>query len=325
MHEAPLPPLPYDDWEDTKTTVQLVTQIMGKIRMAWHPKLNHWWHLTLRITPRGVSTGPIPVPGGSFEIEFDVHTLYLFGKNSAGKAKQVSLDGRCIADVYRDLMAMTASLHAETHIVANPFEVPNCTIPFAEDREHKSWDHDAILRWWRALSFIDEAFTAFAGRSYLKTSPVQLFWHSFDIAVTRFTGRRAPSYGEGPRRSDIEAYTHEVISFGWWPGDPNVRFPAFYSYTSPEPPGVEKHPLGPATAWWQELPSSHMAMLKWEDVRTSDNPREAVMAFLESAYQAGAKAITATGARVDFEAQETGSLWDELDRRFPGSGDHERW
>lgn len=323
MTTLSLPALPYDDWEPTKATLHLVTQIMGKVKLARHPKLPHWWHATLRITPRGVGTETIPAHGGSFELELDVHTLRLVGRNDKGVESGFDLDGLTIAQVYAKTMTLLDELGHPTQIVATPYDCPHSTVPFVDDHEHASWDHDAIKRWWQALTFINEVFTTFAGRSFLRTSPVQLFWHSFDLAVTRFTGRRSPAFGEGSRRSDVEAYSHEVISFGWWPGDPNVRMPAFYNYTAPQPEGLADHALAPDVAWWQELPSSHMAMLKWEDVRNADDPRETLLAFLQSAYEAGEEALLATGAHVEFEDAPP-PHWDELDARFPATRGRER-
>ena len=312
---TPPPALPYDAWEDTKATVHLATQIIGKVKLARHPKLPHWWHATLRVTPRGVSTQTIPVRGGGFEIELDVHDLRLNVRDSEGARDGFDLQGASIAQVYRQCMSLLRDMGHETEIVAQPYDNPHSDVPFAADESHGSWDQDAILRWWRALLFTEEAFQTFSGRSYLRTSPVQLFWHSFDLAVTRFTGRRSPSFGEGGRRSDVEAYSHEVVSFGWWPGDPEVRFPAFYSYTAPEPEGLASHALRPAGAWWQELPSSHLAMLRYDDVQGAEDPREALLSFLESAYEAA----DATLGLEDLAAQETAPLWDALDERFPGT------
>jgi hypothetical protein len=307
------PPLAYDDWEPTKATLHLTTQIIGKVKLATHPKLPHWWHATLRVTPRGVSTQTIPVVGGGFELELDVHDLRLELRDSAGVRDGFALTGATVAEVYRQTTDLLDRTGHATEIVPRPYDNPHSDIPFGEDETHGDWDHDAILRWWRALLFIEEAFETFAGRSFMRTSPVQLFWHSFDIAVTRFTGRRSPAFGEGGRRSDIEAYSHEVISFGWWPGDPRVRFPSFYSYTAPEPDGLADHRLRPDAAWWQELESSHLAMLKYDDVRTADDPRGALLAFLENAENAGTDALSLDGA----DLLSPVSLWNELDQRFP--------
>lgn len=307
-----LPALPYDDWEDTKATLHLATQIMGKLKLAHHPKLVHWWHATLRVTPKGISTQSIPVRGGSFDIELNVHDLRWVVRSSSGKTVGFDLAGLSISEVYARAMHALDSLGHPSTILPRPYDNPHSDTPFAEDSRHAAWDHNAILAWWRAMVFVDGAFKRFAGRSFLRTSPVHLFWHSFDLAVTRFTGRRSPTFGEGLRRSDVEAYSHEVISFGFWPGDPEVRFPAFYSYTAPEPEGLATHGLEPETAWWQELPTSHMALLRYEDVRLAENPQTALFSFLESSYRAGVTSLS-----LDDATHRTDAHWDQLDERFP--------
>lgn len=312
---ASLPPLPYDEWEETKATVHLTTQILGKVKLARHPKLSHWWHATLRLTPRGVSTHTIPLGAESFELEMDVHDLRVNGRNSQGVSAGFDLSGLAVADVWAETHALLEKLGQATEIVDEPYDNPHSTTPFSRDTEHRSWDADAIRRWWRTLVFTDHVFHTFAGRSFARTSPVQLFWHSFDMAVTRFTGRRSPSFGEGPRRSDVEAYSHEVVSFGYWPGDPQVRMPAYYSYTAPEPGGLADQPLRPDGAWWEALESSHMALLRYDDVRTADDPRETLLSFLQSAWDAGRATLDWDGAG----AGPTEPLWDRLDERFPAT------
>lgn len=317
MTPSTLPPeLPYDEWEDTKATLHLASQIVGKIKLATQPKQPHWWHATLRVTPRGISTGPVFAGGGSFALEIDVHDLRFELQDSEGVRDGFALGGASIAEVYVKIMDLLRRTGHETEIFAKPFDNPHSDIPFAKDETHGSWDHDAIRRWWMSMTFTEEVFRSFAGRSFMRTSPVHLFWHSFDLAVTRFTGRRSPSFGEGTRRSDVEAYSHEVISFGYWPGDPDVRFPAYYSYTAPEPDGLAGHRLRPDQAWWQELPTSHMALLKYDDVRTAEDPRRTALDFLESAYRAGVDAL----GMEDAERLDTEDLWSRLDERFAATG-----
>lgn len=312
--ELTLPELPYEQWEDTKATLHLVSQIMGKIKLAHHPKLPHWWHITLRVTPRGISTQTIPTASGhNFEIELNVPHLQLRLASSNGQEASIELKGLSVAAVYERTMSALEKIGHPTEILAKPYGNPHSTIPFAEDDTHKSWDHDAIQKWWKVLLFLDETFNTFAGRSFARTSPVQLFWHSFDFVVTRFSGAPAEAMGQGGTRSDVEAYSHEVISFGWWPGDPQVRFPAFYSYTAPEPAKLTESPLRPEKAWWQALPSSHMAMLKYEDLREMDYPREALLDFMASAYDAGCH----HAGWDTLSKQQTEPFWEELDERFP--------
>jgi len=307
-----LPALPYDDWEETKATLHLATQVMGKVKLARHPKQAHWWHATLRVTPRGLSTQTIPVAGGGFEIALDVHDLKWIVTSSDGRRADFELAGLSIADVYARAMETLEELGYGTAILARPYDNPHSNTPFAEDTRKRDWDQGAIIAWWRTMLFADECFNTFVGRSFMRTSPVHMFWHSFDLAVTRFTGRRSPNFGEGGRRSDVEAYSHEVISFGYWPGDPEVRFPAFYSYTAPEPDGIASHALEPRSAWWQELPASHMALLRYDDVRIAADPRGTLLSFLESAYEAGSASLG-----LDSSTERTGAHWDHLDSRFP--------
>jgi hypothetical protein len=314
------PALPYDAWEPTKATLHLASQIIGKVKLASQPKHPHWWHATLRVTPRGIGTGPIFPRRGSFELELDVHDLRLELRDSEGAREGFELAGSSIAEIYRRTMELLTRTGHETQILAVPYDNPHSQTPFAEDEAHGTWDHDAIRGWWHSMAFAEEAFRTFAGRSFMRTSPVQFFWHSFDLAVTRFTGRRAPSFGQGDRRSDVEAYSHEVISFGYWPGDPEVRFPAYYSYTAPEPEGLADRPLAPEGAWWQELPTSHMALLRYDDVRGAVDPREALLDFLHSAFDAGADALGLAGAGE----LGTEDLWSALDERFPATRGRER-
>lgn len=314
-----LPELPYDDWEDTKATLHLVTQMLGKVKLAHHPKMAHWWHMTLHVTPRGISTQTIPTRRGSFDIELVVADLSLRISTSDGVEMRFPLEGRSVSAVYENLMSALSRVGYPTKILAKPYDMPHSTLPFAEDTTHQSWDRDAIRRWWQATTFVDEVFKTFAGRSFVRTSPVHLFWHSFDYVVTRFSGRAAPGIGEGGRRSDVEAYSHEVISFGFWPGDPETRFPAFYSYTAPEPEGLADAKLEPAEAFWQPLPGSHLALLRYDDIRERDDPRTTLLAFMTSAYEAG-------GSRANwkqYEEQETAPFWDTLDARFPLTRDRE--
>ncbi|MEO1336442.1 MAG: DUF5996 family protein [Myxococcota bacterium] len=309
-----LPELPYDHWEDTKATLHLVSQIIGKVKLAHHPKQPHWWHATLRVTPRGISTQTIPTSDGrSFEIELNVPHLQLRLSGSDGHEEAIELKSQTVASIFTQTMAALEQIGHPTQILARPYDNPHSKIPFAEDESHNSWDADAIRAWWKTLLFIDEAFKTFAGRSFAKTSPAHLFWHSFDFAVTRFSGEPAAAMGQGDRRSDVEAYSHEVVSFGWWPGDPQVRYPAFYGYVAPEPKGLAESPLKPEKAWWQTLPSSNMAMLKYDDLREMNDPREVLLQFMTSAHDAGCR-------RAGWEKlseQGTESFWDELDIRFP--------
>ncbi len=297
------PEMSLDAWRPTKNTLHLFLQIVGKIRLCTHPRVNHWWHVPLYVTPRGVSTRTIPYEGGNFEIEFDFCEHALKIKTSDGRYEDFALyDGLTVADFYASVFANLAKLGIKPEIKALPYEAPSTT-PFAEDHENKSYDKEYVERFHKILVAVDDIFEAFRGRFTGKSTPVHFFWHSFDLALTRFSGKAAPPMPEA-NMVTREAYSHEVISFGFWFGDdkPNsVAAPAFYSYTAPKPDGLEEEPLRPDAAKW--TPDGAMALLMYDDVRNVDNPREAVLEFLESAYQAGAKT-----AGWDFERFQLRSL-----------------
>lgn len=281
------PPMPLTDWEPTKDTLHLFLQIVGKIRMALHPKLNHWWHVTLYPTSRGLTTGRIPYKGKDFEIEFDFIEHVLKAWTSSGEFRQFPLPLLTVAEFYHKTMETLAQLGIHVDIVAKPY-MNKSTIPFAEDSEHHTYDRDAVHRYWMIQNQIANIFEEFRGQFCGKSTPVQLYWHSMDLVVTRFSGKKAPPRTTGTR-VDKEAYSHEVISFGFWPGDANFREPAFYSYTYPEPAGLTSQPLS-AAAKWTDMHGSNYAILTYENMRTQPDPRAALRDFLDSAYQAGAKA-----------------------------------
>jgi hypothetical protein len=282
------PAMPLDDWRPTKNTLHLYLQIVGKIRLATHPRVNHWWHVPLYVSPRGLTTRAIPYSGGNFEIELNFKEHQLEIRTSGGGQEDFALyDGLTVADFYSSVFANLAKLNIEPHIWARPYEAPSTT-PFAEDRENKSYDKKYIERFHQILVAVDDIFEEFRGRFTGKSTPVHLFWHSFDLALTRFSGRAAPSMPEA-NLVTREAYSHEVISFGFWFGDdkPNsVAAPAFYSYTAPKPDGLEKESLRPEKAFW--TPDGGMALLMYDDIRELPTARDAILDFLESAYQAGA-------------------------------------
>lgn len=282
------PEMPLDAWRPTKNTLHLYLQIVGKIRLAMHPRVNHWWHVPLYVSPRGLSTRTIPYKDGNFEIEFDFHDHALKMRTSSGGYEDFSLyDGLTVADFYASVFANLAKLGIKPKIWAMPYEAPSKT-PFAEDTENKFYDKKYVERFHQILVAVDDILQEFRGGFTGKSTPVHLFWHSFDLALTRFSGKPAKPR-EGAGMVEREAYSHEVISFGFWFGDDNVPAPAFYSYTAPEPADLAEEPLSPPSSSWQEARGSHMALLMYDDVRTVENPRDTVFKFLESAYQAGAK------------------------------------
>ena len=284
------PELPLDAWRPTKNTLHLYCQIVGKVRLAMHPPVNHWWHVTLYVSPRGLTTRSIPFGDSSFEIEFDLKDHKLVMRTSDGRVEDFALyDGLTVADFYSSVFANLAKLGIEPKIWAVPYDAPSTT-PFADDVANHSYDKVYVERAHRVLVAVDDILQEFRGRFTGKSTPVHLFWHSFDLALTRFSGKAAPPMPEA-NMVTREAYSHEVISFGFWFGDdkPNsVPAPAFYSYAAPEPPGLADEPLT-SPAKWVEANGSHMALLMYEDVRKAAVPREIVLDFLESAYQAGAK------------------------------------
>jgi hypothetical protein len=285
-----LPELPLDDWKATKETLHLWVQIVGKVRLASTAQQNHWWNVPLYLDVRGLTTRRLHAPSGvSFRIDFDFIAHRLVITTSGGADESFELrDELSVAEFDQSLHAALARLGVDVAIRETPFGLPSST-PFPEDRGHASYDRDAVARLWRILDWTDEVFHEFAGWYCGKTSPVHLFWHSFDLAVTRFSGRRAPALPDADAVTR-EAYSHEVISFGFWAGDERVPEPSYYSYTAPEPDGLRKRPLYPEQAFWGELGKSSLALLPYEVVRSAAEPKATLLAFLESAYRAGAEA-----------------------------------
>ncbi|MCI0389285.1 MAG: DUF5996 family protein [Acidobacteria bacterium] len=279
------PSLPLEEWKDTYATLHMWSQIVGKIRLAQTPLVNHYWNVPLYVTSRGLTTSPIPYGTKTFEIDFDFldHNLLITTCDKATKA--LPLIPRSVADFYQELMVTLRSLGIEVGIHAKPDEVPE-PIPFAEDYQHTSYDPDYANRFWRILVQVDRIFKEFRSRFIGKCSPVHFFWGSFDLAVTRFSGRRAP---ERPEADPItrESYSHEVISHGFWPGSGAIQAPAFYSYTAPAPPGLEREPIRPSRAFYSQEMSDFI--LLYDDLRQADSPDEMLLEFLQSTYEAGAK------------------------------------
>jgi len=285
-----LPPLPLEDWEDTKITLHLWVQIVGKIRLASTAPRNHWWHVPLYVDVRGLTTRRMHAPNGhSFEIAFDFIEHRLVVRTNTGAVESFELvDGLSVAEFDEKVHGTLRALGIDVAIRETPYGIA-ITTPFAEDRDHATYDPVAVERFWRVLDWSDGVLEEFSGWFCGKTSPVHLFWHSLDLAVSRFGGKRAPV---SPNADPVtrEAYSHEVISFGFWPGDQTVREASFYSYTSPEPPGLRQEPLSPKAAKWTDQGSGSLARLSFEDVRTAKDPRATLLGFLESAYQAGTQA-----------------------------------
>lgn len=278
------PSLPLEEWKDTYATLHMWTQIVGKIRMAQSPRVNHFWQVPLYVSARGLTTTAIPHGTRNFEIEFDFIAHQLSIRTSDGETRQLELAPRAVADFYRELMHTLDALRLAVNIRAIPDELPN-PIPFAEDREHASYDPEYANRHWRILAQADRVFKEFRADFMGKASPVHFFWGSFDLAVTRFSGRPAPAR-EGADSITREAYSHEVISHGFWPGSGNVQMPAFYSYAAPEPAGFAQTPVSPAAAFYN--PETGGFILPYDEVRKADDPQRVLSEFLQSSYEAGA-------------------------------------
>jgi hypothetical protein len=277
--------LPLEEWKDTRDTLHLWTQIVGKIRMELTPLVNHWWNVPLYVSPHGLTTSAIPYNEGNFEIEFDFIRHLLLIKISSGVVKTLPLKPQSVAEFYSELMTLLQSLGIEVKIRAIPDELQN-PIPFAEDTEHKSYDAEYANRFWQVLVQIDQVFKEFRAHFIGKCSPVHFFWGSFDLAVTRFSGRRAPARPDADSITR-EAYSHEAISHGFWTGSEPLNAPAFYSYTAPEPEaGYKTAKILPGKAFYSS--DFNEFVLLYEDVRQTDSPEKSLMDFLQSSYETGA-------------------------------------
>jgi hypothetical protein len=278
------PSLPLEAWKETYATLHMWTQIVGKIRLVQSPRVNHWWQVPLYVSARGLMTSPIPYEARTFEIEFDFIDHQLRITTSEGAKESLALVPQSVANFYKELMATLGSLGISVEIRAIPDELPD-PIPFAEDETHAAYDPEYANRFWRILVQADRVFKEFRSRFIGKCSPVHFFWGSFDLAVTRFSGRRAPER-EGADSITREAYSHEVISHGFWPGSGNIQAAAFYAYAAPEPQGLPQAAIRPASAFYN--PETAGFILYYEDVRQADSPDEMLMEFLQSTYEAAA-------------------------------------
>ena len=279
------PPLRYDDWADTCQTVHMWTQVIGKIRMEKTPPINHWWHVPLYVTSRGLGTSPIPDGARTFEIDLDFVDHRLRIATSEGEQREFKLQPMTVADFYGRVMTALGELGIEAKINTLPSEVDN-PIRFEEDTKHASYDAAAVTRFWRILLRACQVLTEFRGRFLGKSSPVHFFWGSFDLAVTRFSGRSAPV---DPNASQLvrEAYSHEVSSAGFWPGGPGGVEPAFYSYAAPEPPGFAEAKVRPDVASYN--PQFKQFLLPYEAMRQEPSPSAALLEFAQSTYEAAAE------------------------------------
>jgi len=278
------PALPFSAWEDTCATLHMWTQIVGKTRMALSPLINHWWNVTLYVTARGLTTSLIPYAPAMFDVEFDFISHGLRIRTTSGREELVRLYPRTVADFYAEYMGRLRALGIDVKITRKPSEVPD-PVPFDHDTVHASYDAAYATRFWHVLTAVSAVFDEFRARFTGKSSPVHFFWGSFDLAVTRFSGRAAP---ERPGADQItkEGYSHECSSCGFWPGDRTGREAAFFAYTAPAPAGLERAAIGPEAARWND--ELGMFLLGYDPVRSAPAPREALLEFCQSAYDAGA-------------------------------------
>ena len=295
------PALPYEAWKDTCTTLHLWTQIVGKIRLARTPWINHSWHVTLFVTARGLTTSPIPDEGRALQIDFDFIDHRLLIQTSDGARRRLPLEPQSVADFHDQLMATLAEVDIRVPIHGRPNEVVN-PIPFREDREHAAYDPEFAHRFWRVLLQADRVFKQFRTRFRGKVSPVHFFWGSFDHAVTRFSGREAPPHPGGiPNLPDAvtrEAYSHEVSSAGFWPGGGAIDYPAFYSYAYPTPPGFAASPVRPEGAFFHEQLGEFI--LPYDAVRNVETPNATLLEFLQTTYEAAANAAKWDRAALEY-------------------------
>ncbi len=295
------PELTLADWEDTRETVHRWAQVVGKVRLALEPWVNHWWQVPFYVSARGLTTSLMHAPQRSLEIEFDFIDHVLAMRTADGEQRAVALEPRSVASFYDETMTLLADLGVDVDILARPVEIPDAT-PFAEDTGHAAYDRDAIHRFWRALVEADRVLDIFRGRFVGKASPVHFFWGGFDMATTRFSGRIAPRHPGGvPNCADWvmhEAYSHEVSSAGYWPGGSDEG--SFYSYAYPEPAGFADQPVQPDAAYYD--PALGEFILPYRAVRTAADPDATLLAFLQSTYEAAA--TTGAWDRPALEAEE---------------------
>jgi hypothetical protein len=283
------PELPLHQWQDTYTTLHMWTQIVGKIRLMQAPHVNHWWQVVMYVTTRGLTTSPIPLGERTLEIDFDFVDHQLILRTNEGATRNFALAGRSVAGFYRELMESLRSLGLDVTIWTTPVEVPE-RVPFEEDNLHASYDPEYAQRCRRIMVQVDRVLKRFRSRFTGKCSPVHFFWGAFDMAVTRFSGRRAPEHPGGvPALADFvvrEAYSHEVSSCGFWPGGGVIQEPAFYSYAYPEPVGFKQAVAQPPEAFYSSELSEFI--LPYDVVRASESPDETLLGFLQSTYEAAA-------------------------------------
>lgn len=281
------PALPLEEWDDTRATLHRWTQVVGKIRMTLTPMVNHWWNVPLYVTARGLSTSLIPYNERWFDMEFDFIAHLLRIRVSDGSEHDIPLGPRSVADLYDEVFSVLRSVRITCDIWTMPVELTENVIPLDRDETHRSYDRDAVERFWHVLADIHTVFTEFRGRFLGKCSPVHFFWGSFDLAVTRFSGRPAPARPDADFMTR-EAYSHEVSSVGFWPGDSRMPKPTFYSYAAPEPDGFRTAAITPPSAYYNEALFGYY--LDYDHLRAAIDPKQTLLDFCQSTYEAAANA-----------------------------------
>lgn len=282
------PSLPFDEWKDTCATLHMWTQVIGKIRLAQAPLVNHWWQVALYVTSRGLTTSPIPYGARFFTIDFDFIDHRLLIETSDGRRESFALVSSSVADFYREVMGRLRSLGLDVRIWTMPVEIPD-PIPFEQDRAHKTYDATYAHRFWQVLAQAQRVLGVFRSRFVGKVSPVNFYWGSFDLAISRYSGRRAPLHPSVPYTADSitrEAYSHEVSSCGFWPGNGGFGRPAFYSYAYPEPAGFADAPARPSDGFYSR--DLREFILPYDAARQAATPDDDLLAFAQSAYDAAA-------------------------------------
>jgi hypothetical protein len=283
MNDDLWPALPYDVWKDTYATLHMWTQVVGKVALALAPPLNHSWGIALHLTSRGLTTRPLPHGARSFTMEFDFVDHQLLIRTTDGDRRALKLEPRSVADFYREVMATLDEMSLPVKIWPVPVEIPT-PIPFVEDTGHHSYDAEFANRFWRILGQVERVFTGARCPFVGKCSPTHFFWGSFDLAVTRFSGRPAPPR-EGPAFMR-DAYSHAVISHGFWPGGGTILEPVFYAYAVPEPAGLKEARVEPAAAYYHREMGEFV--LPYETIRTMPSPDQEIAAFVDSTYEQAA-------------------------------------
>jgi hypothetical protein len=288
QRQAVWPTLPLAEWQDTQKTLHRWVQIVGKTRLALAPPVNHSWHVTLYLTARGLTTSPMPYDGRTTEVDFDFLEHQLLIRTSEGDTRRMKLVPRSVADFYREYTTLLAELDIRVRLRPIPSELQD-TLAFTEDEDHRSYDPEHAQRCWRILAATSRVLQAFRGRFIGKCSPVHFFWGAFDLACTRFSGRTAPQHPGGvpnlPDRVVREAYSHECISSGWWPGGGPLEEAAYYSYTYPEPAGFAEASVPDGAYYHRELKEF---VLPYDTVRSSDRPDQLLLEFFQATYELGA-------------------------------------